>query len=63
VKANERALTLAEQQYRVGATDLRDVRSQQIELYAVRMQLLSLQGERIAQRINLYLALGGDFGG
>lgn len=63
VRENERALTLSETQYRVGKIDLRAVRSQQIDLYQARMQWLRLQNERIAQRVNLYLALGGDFGG
>jgi outer membrane protein TolC len=37
VEANQRALTLAEQQYRVGKIDLRDVQTQHIELYKARM--------------------------
>ena len=62
VQDNERALSLSETQYRVGAIDMRDVKAQQVELYQVRMQRLRLQSERIAQRVNLYLALGGNFG-
>ena len=62
VAENERALTLTETQYRVGSTDLRAVKTQQVDLYQARMQQLRLQSERIAQRVNLYLALGGDFG-
>lgn len=62
VAENERALMLTETQYRIGATDLRAVKTQQVELYQARMQQLRLQSERIAQRVNLYLALGGDFG-
>jgi outer membrane protein TolC len=63
VQENERALTLSETQYRIGKVDLRAVRTQQIDLYQARMQWLRLQSERIAQRVNLHLALGGDFGG
>lgn len=62
VAENERALMLTETQYRIGATDLRAVKTQQVELYQVRMQQLRLQSDRITQRVNLYLALGGDFG-
>jgi len=62
VQENERALTLSETQYRVGKIDQRAVKLQQLDLYQARMQLLRLQNERIAQRVNLYLALGGDFG-
>lgn len=58
----ERALMLSEMQYRIGKTDLRAVKDQQVALYAARRQQLRLQSERIAQRVNLYLALGGDFG-
>jgi outer membrane protein TolC len=62
VAENARAQTLTETQYRVGAIDLRAVKTQQVELYQARMQQLRLQNERIAQRVNLYLALGGGFG-
>jgi NodT family efflux transporter outer membrane factor (OMF) lipoprotein len=63
VQDNQQALTLSETQYRVGKIDLRAVKAQQVELYQARMQWLRLQNERIAQRVNLYLALGGDFAG
>lgn len=62
VQQNEIALTLSETQYRVGMIDLRAVKMQQVDLYQARMQWLRLQNERITQRVNLYLALGGDFG-
>jgi NodT family efflux transporter outer membrane factor (OMF) lipoprotein len=62
VQDNEQALALTEVQYRVGKVDLRAVKSQQIDLYQARSQLLRVQSERVAQRVNLYLALGGDFG-
>jgi outer membrane protein TolC len=39
------------------------VKAQQVELYQARMQWLRLRSERIAQRVNLYLALGGGFEG
>jgi NodT family efflux transporter outer membrane factor (OMF) lipoprotein len=63
VQDNQQALTLSETQYRVGKIDLRAVKTQQVELYQARQQWLRLQNERIAQRVNLYLALGGDFAG
>ncbi|HEY9197980.1 MAG TPA: efflux transporter outer membrane subunit [Gammaproteobacteria bacterium] len=59
----ERAFAMSETQFRVGRIDMRDVKAQQVELYQARMQWLRVQSERIAQRVNLYLALGGDFGG
>lgn len=61
VADNERAVTLSESQYRIGKIDLRAVKAHQVDLYQVRMQWLRLQSERIAQRVNLYLALGGSF--
>ncbi len=58
---NARALELVQIQYRVGSTDLRAVEQNQLALYSARMALLRVQTERLAQRINLYLALGGGF--
>jgi multidrug efflux system outer membrane protein len=63
VQDNEQALTLSDTQYRVGKIDLRAVKLQQVDLYQARRQWLQLQGQRLAQRVNLYLALGGSFDG
>jgi NodT family efflux transporter outer membrane factor (OMF) lipoprotein len=57
----ERALHLAEVRYRVGSGDLRTVEQQQLAYNASRMNLLRVQSERRVQRVNLHLALGGDF--
>ena len=56
-----RALELAETRYRVGLGDLRQVEQQQLAYHSVRMNLLRVQSERRVQRVNLHLALGGDF--
>jgi outer membrane protein TolC len=61
VVENARALELANVRYRVGAGDLRAVQQQSLAVYAARTALLRVQGERLVQRINLYLALGGSF--
>jgi len=61
IRDSERALELAQIQYRVGAVDLRVVEQNQIALYSARISLLRVQTERLAQRVNLYLALGGGF--
>jgi NodT family efflux transporter outer membrane factor (OMF) lipoprotein len=61
VAENERALELANVRYRVGSGDLRAVQQQQLALYAARTALLRVQGEQLAQRVNLYLALGGGW--
>ena len=59
---NERALELAKIQYRVGKVDVRAVEQRQLALYTARTTHLRVQTERLAQRANLYLALGGGFG-
>jgi NodT family efflux transporter outer membrane factor (OMF) lipoprotein len=61
VRDNERALELANIRYRVGTSDLSAVQQQQLALYAARVALLRVQSERLVQRVNLYLALGGSF--
>ncbi len=61
VREAERALHLAEARYRVGAGDLRTVQQQQLAYNTSRMNLLRVQSERRVQRVNLHLALGGDF--
>jgi outer membrane protein TolC len=57
----KRALELSETRYRVGAGDLRSVEQQQLTYRQARMTLLRVQSERRVQRVNLHLALGGDF--
>jgi len=61
VRDRARALELTQIQYRVGVVDLRNVEQGQLALYSARQALLRVQAERLAQRINLYLALGGGF--
>ena len=61
VRENARALELANVRYRVGSGDLRGVQQQQLALYSVQVTLLRVQSERLVQRVNLHLALGGSF--
>ena len=61
VAENERALELANVRYRVGSADLRAVQQQQISVYAARTAQLRVQSERLVQRVNLHLALGGGW--
>jgi len=63
VRENDRALELAETRYRVGADDLRAVEQQQMRLFSARSALLRVQSEQLVQRVNLHLALGGNFSG
>jgi NodT family efflux transporter outer membrane factor (OMF) lipoprotein len=61
VAENERALELANIRYRVGAGDLRGVLQQNLALYAAQVSLMRVRSERLVQRVNLHLALGGSF--
>jgi outer membrane protein TolC len=61
VEENVRALEFANQRYRVGAGDMRAVQQQTLALSAARTALLRVQSERLVQRVNLHLALGGNF--
>jgi len=62
VRDQARTFELAQTRYRVGSIDLRGVMQQQLALYAAQMALLRRQSERLVQRVNLHLALGGGFG-
>jgi NodT family efflux transporter outer membrane factor (OMF) lipoprotein len=61
ISHNQRALDLAQVQYNVGKLDLRTIEQRQLALYGARTLRLQVQGERLAQRVNLHLALGGSF--
>ena len=61
LRENARALELAGVRYRVGSGDLRGVQQQQLALYLAQVALLRVQSERLVQRVNLHLALGGSF--
>jgi len=62
VAENDRALELAQVRYRVGTADLRAVQQQTLAASAARSALTRAQSERLVQRVNLHLALGGGFG-
>jgi NodT family efflux transporter outer membrane factor (OMF) lipoprotein len=61
VAENERAYELAQVRYRVGTADQRAVQQQLLATNAARSALVRATGERLAQRVNLHLALGGSF--
>jgi len=61
VDYNARALELANVRYRIGSGDLRAVQQQSLALYGSRTALLRVQSERLVQRVNLHLVLGGSF--
>jgi len=61
VAENERALELVQVRYRVGTVDQRAVQQQLLATSAARAALTRATGERLVQRVNLHLALGGSF--
>ncbi len=56
-----RALELAQTRYRIGLGDLRSVQQQQVAYLSSKMNLLRVKSEQRVQRVNLHLALGGNF--
>jgi NodT family efflux transporter outer membrane factor (OMF) lipoprotein len=60
---SDRALELAKVAFNVGSIDLRPVQQQQLASFASSSALVRVQSEQRIQRVNLYLALGGGFGG
>ena len=61
VAENQTALEFAQQRFKVGSGDMRAVSQQQLVLFGANSTLLRMQSERLVQRVNLYLALGGGF--
>src|SRR3982751_1474454 len=61
VTSNTRGVELARVRYNVGSGALRAVLQQNIALFASRTTLLQAQADRLVQRVNLHLALGGAF--
>jgi NodT family efflux transporter outer membrane factor (OMF) lipoprotein len=56
-----RSLELAQTRLRVGSGDLRGVLRENASVYGARAALVHVQADRLVQRVNLYLALGGRF--
>jgi len=59
--ASKRLVSLAEKRQQIGSGDHRNVLSEELNLLGVRASLLRIQSEARVQRVNLHLALGGDF--
>ena len=60
-KQSEAAYELAVGRYEKGISDLITVLNSQQQLFSVKSLKYSLQNQRIQARVNLFLALGGDF--
>ncbi len=63
VAENEKALEMARVQYEVGQIDLLSVLQLQLQARVIgaRTSLIRVRNERLAQRVDLHLALGGSF--
>jgi NodT family efflux transporter outer membrane factor (OMF) lipoprotein len=61
VAENQTALEFGQQRFTVGSGDMRAVSQQQLAVNGTTSALLRVQSERLVQRVNLYLALGGGF--
>ena len=61
VKENTEALKLVQRQYEVGRVDLLSVLIIQARLIGAQAALISIRNDRLANRVNLHLALGGSF--
>ena len=61
VDGYRRSVQLAQVQQRVGKADQYDVLGQQLLLYRAQSAQVRIASERLVQRVNLHLALGGDF--
>ena len=59
--SNAEALDLAKLQYDVGKIELLNVLQMQARTDAARLSLINIRGERLINRINLHLSLGGSF--
>ena len=56
-----RALELTETQFRIGRADRRAVEQQRINMQNARIALHNVRTDELAGRVNLHLALGGNF--
>ena len=61
VDNNLQAYTLARKQYDVGQIDLLSVLQMQSRWTGARVTQVNIKNQRLAQRIDLHLALGGSF--
>ncbi|GAA5179685.1 efflux transporter outer membrane subunit [Niveibacterium umoris] len=61
VVENKRQVELAKHRLRVGSVDRRAVVNEELGLIAVQGEQLRVQSDARLQRVNLHLALGGDF--
>ncbi len=61
VAENREAVRIMKVQYDVGRIELQNYLQVQARLLSARSNLIAIRNERLAQRVNLHLALGGSF--
>jgi outer membrane protein TolC len=61
VKDSARSVELSQMQFDVGRITMLSVVQERMRLYASESSLIRVRAERLVQRVNLYLALAGDF--
>jgi outer membrane protein TolC len=61
VKDSSRSVELSQMQFDVGRVAMLSVVQERMRLYAAESSLIRVRAERLVQRVNLYLALAGDF--
>jgi NodT family efflux transporter outer membrane factor (OMF) lipoprotein len=61
LKDSARSVELSQIQFDVGRVAMLSVVQERMRLYAAESSLIRVQAERLVQRVNLYLALAGDF--
>ena len=61
VKQNRKALRVAKTQYEFGQVDFLSVLQMQARLLGSRIELIRIKNAKLAQRVDLHLALGGSF--
>jgi NodT family efflux transporter outer membrane factor (OMF) lipoprotein len=61
VAESSEALRVATAQFDVGRVDLLSVLQQQAQVVAARVNLINMRDQRLQQRVDLHLALGGSF--
>jgi NodT family efflux transporter outer membrane factor (OMF) lipoprotein len=61
VKDSSRSVELSQIQFDVGRVAMLSVVQERMRLYSAEASLIRVRAERLVQRVNLYLALAGDF--
>lgn len=61
VRDTARSVALSERQYQVGRIAMLALVQERMRLYAAESALIRIRAERLVQRVNLHLVLGGDF--